>query len=76
LYRSEDEDVVVKRARAAAEREWWERQGQGQGNNKERLERGVSGELERWQGGGKMKGAVRGWKWDVWLESLLESILE
>jgi hypothetical protein len=76
LYRTEDEDVVVKRARAAAEREWWERQGQGQGNNKERLERGVSGELERWQGGGKMKGAVRGWKWDVWLESLLESILE
>jgi hypothetical protein len=73
LYRTEDEDVVVKRARTAAEREWWERQG---ANNQESLQKGVSGELDRWQGKGKVRSAVRGWSWDSWLEALLESILE
>jgi hypothetical protein len=43
LYRTEDEEVVLKRARERAEREWWEREG------------GEGGELEGIEDGGKGK---------------------
>lgn len=73
LYRTEDEDVVVKRAKAAAEKEWWEKQG---GNNKETLQKGVSGELDRWRDKEKVKIVAKRWNWDAWLEALLEFIIE
>lgn len=73
LYRTEDEDVVVKRARATAEREWWEKQG---GNSKETLQKGVSGELDRLREKEKVKVIAKGLKWESWLESLLEFLIE
>jgi hypothetical protein len=69
LYRVEDEERVVKRAKDRAEKEWWESQGEGA---KEGLQKEV----------GKEKGAVapsvlgikRG-SWEGWIESVLDAVL-
>jgi hypothetical protein len=61
LYRVEDEDRVVKRAKDKAEREWWDTQGEGkkEGLEKEVGKKGVMGE----------KKGVEGW-----LEGVLDEI--
>lgn len=64
LYRVEDEERTLKRARERAESEWWEAQGQGA---KEVLVKEV----------GKSKGFLGAPKggWDAWIESALEQLL-
>lgn len=66
LYRTENDEIVVKRARERAEREWWEQQGDG-----------AKGGLRKEVGKGK---AVRGigWgrgDWEGWVEKVVEAIL-
>lgn len=64
LYRVEDEERVVKRAKEQAEAEWWAQQGEGA---KEGLEKEA----------GKKKGGMIGIgkNWDAWLENVLETVL-
>ncbi|KAL5119177.1 hypothetical protein ACEQ8H_002885 [Pleosporales sp. CAS-2024a] len=60
LYRVEDEERVVVRARERAEREWWEQQGEGKsGLEKEAGIKGLEGK----------KGS-----WDGWVEGVLEGL--
>lgn len=64
LYRVEDEERVVQRAQGEAEREWWERQGEG-----------AKGGLERQVGrGGGLSGGTRR-DWGAWVEGVLETYL-
>ncbi|KAF2743416.1 hypothetical protein M011DRAFT_220989 [Sporormia fimetaria CBS 119925] len=70
LYRVEDEDVVLQKARDAAEKEWWERQGS---DAKRSLEKGVWKELRGWDKAGSW--SLKGhWSWDSWLEKVLDSL--
>lgn len=67
LYRVEDEEWVVKRARASAEAEWWESQGEG-------AQKGLKTEI----GKGKRSGGLlaTGKKdWAAWTEGVLETFL-
>ncbi len=64
LYRVEDEEKVMKRARETAEREWWARQGEG-----------AKGELEKEVKKDKaILGAKKG-SWESWMEGILDSVL-
>ncbi|KNG52026.1 hypothetical protein DDE82_008654 [Stemphylium lycopersici] len=69
LYRVEDEDRVVKRAKDAAEAEWWAAQGE---SAKEGLQKEV-GKDEGLVGKGVL-GMKRG-NWEAWIETVLESVL-
>lgn len=64
LYRVEDEERVVKRAKERAETEWWEQQGDG-------AKKGLQKEA------GKKKGSIKGIEknWEGWLEGVLETVL-
>lgn len=64
LYRVEDEVRVVKRARASAEAEWWESQGEG-------AQKGLKNEV----GKGKRTGLFAAGKkdWEGWVEGVLEA---
>ncbi|KAI8938537.1 hypothetical protein NX059_004423 [Plenodomus lindquistii] len=66
LYRVEDEERVVKRAKDKAEAEWWEQQGEGA---REGLEKEVG------KDGGKsgVLGLRRG-TWEGWLETVLDDV--
>ncbi|KAF2242346.1 hypothetical protein BU26DRAFT_467555 [Trematosphaeria pertusa] len=70
LYRVEDEDAVVKRARERAEREWWEQQGEGVGGGlKKEVGKGGAG----FDG---PKGAWMRWKdWEAGIERLVEAVV-
>ena len=75
LYRVEDDEVLVKRARERAEREWWEKHGNGNGKGKaEGLQKGVGRELSGWDGKGKGRLSVVK-NWDQWLEKVIESLI-
>ncbi|KAF2794571.1 hypothetical protein K505DRAFT_324669 [Melanomma pulvis-pyrius CBS 109.77] len=71
LYRVEDEEKVVRRAKESAEREWWENQGEGAAKG---LKDGVRGskEVQGVRGEGR-KGWLRGW--DVWVEKMFEAVV-
>ncbi|KAF2999907.1 hypothetical protein E8E13_008700 [Curvularia kusanoi] len=62
LYRVEDEERVVKRARESAEAEWWESQGEG-------AQKGLKSEVGKGQG----TGGVFGRDWGAWAEGVLET---
>ncbi|KAF2650398.1 hypothetical protein K491DRAFT_697301 [Lophiostoma macrostomum CBS 122681] len=66
LYRTEDEDMVVKKAKETAERAWWDEQGAAAG---EGLKRDVGKELRGWgkSSGFKSSGAF--------LEKLLDTFV-
>ncbi|KAH7072525.1 hypothetical protein FB567DRAFT_612020 [Paraphoma chrysanthemicola] len=65
LYRVEDEERVVKRAKESAEKEWWERQGEGSAK---------TGELMK-EVGKEGKGVLgRRGDWDGWVEGVLEGV--
>ncbi|KAF1843587.1 uncharacterized protein K460DRAFT_288461 [Cucurbitaria berberidis CBS 394.84] len=64
LYRVEDEDRVVKRAKERAEAEWWERQGDG-------AKKGLEKEVGKREG---ILGIKRG-NWEGWIEGVLDSVL-
>ena len=64
LYRVEDEEKVMKRAKETAEREWWERQGEGAKNGLEKEVKMDQAKL----------GMNRG-SWESWIESVLDSVL-
>jgi hypothetical protein len=66
LYRVEDEERTVKRARESAEAEWWESQGEG-------AKTGLKSEV----GKGKKKGILAPGKkdWEGRIEGLLETFL-
>ena len=66
LYRTEDDDIVVKKAKEKAEREWWDNQGAGAG---EGLKRGVGKELRVWDRANGFKG------WEAMLEKLLDTFV-
>ncbi|EUC30563.1 hypothetical protein COCCADRAFT_103641 [Bipolaris zeicola 26-R-13] len=69
LYRVEDEERVVKRAKERAEAEWWEQQGEG-------AKEGLQNELGKDQGlqGRGVLGMKRS-SWEAWIETVLDSIL-
>lgn len=69
LYRVEDEERAVKRAKERAEAEWWERQGEGA---KQGLEKEVG--KEGW-GSGTGILSMKKTSWEGWLEGVLESVL-
>jgi hypothetical protein len=71
LYRVEDDDVVMQRARESAEREWIDRQGAGAG---EALKGRAGRELKGWEtNGGRMFGI---WMdWEGWLETVLDYLV-
>jgi hypothetical protein len=69
LYRVEDEDIVVKRAKEQAEREWWEKQGNSAG---EGMKKGAGQELKGFSDGSILS---RRWNPDSWLEKILESVV-
>ncbi|KAF2271283.1 uncharacterized protein EI97DRAFT_437985 [Westerdykella ornata] len=72
LYQVEDEEEVVRRAREAAERAWWERQGERQGSpNEKALERRVS-ESDGLKGWGV---STRMSVWEDWLERAIEALV-
>ncbi|KAH7350251.1 hypothetical protein BKA66DRAFT_476622 [Pyrenochaeta sp. MPI-SDFR-AT-0127] len=64
LYRVEDEDKVMKRAKERAEMEWWERQGQG-------AKQGLEKEVGKREG---IMGMKKG-NWEGWIEGILDSVL-
>ncbi|KAF2824503.1 hypothetical protein CC86DRAFT_371816 [Ophiobolus disseminans] len=63
LYRVEDEDRVVRRAKDSAEREWWAQQGEG-----------AKGGLEKEVGKGKGLREKGKRDWEGWLEGVLEGV--
>jgi hypothetical protein len=68
LYRVEDEERVVKRAKDRAEAEWWESQGEG-------AKEGLKKEVGKDVGSGKgVMGMKRG-TWEAWIEGVLDSVL-
>lgn len=69
LYRVEDEERVVKRAKERAEAEWWEQQGD---TAKEGLEKEVY--KDGWRSASGVSGTQTG-SWEAWIESVLLSIL-
>ncbi|EOA83967.1 hypothetical protein ACJQWK_00663 [Exserohilum turcicum] len=69
LYRVEDEDRVVKRAKERAEAEWWEAQGEGA---KEGLQMQVA--KDKGIEGRGILGLKRS-RWEAWIEILLDSLL-
>lgn len=85
LYRVEDEDIVVKRARERAEAEWWERQGSGAGGGlgavgragttKESLRKGVRKEFKAWENSGSKRNLGLSRNWEAWFESMVEAIV-
>lgn len=66
LYRVEDEERVMKRARESAEAEWWNSQG-------ESAQKGLKNEV----GKGEKKGVLGAGKkdWEAWVEGVLETFL-
>jgi hypothetical protein len=71
LYKVEDEERVVQRAKETAEKEWWEAQGDGarvlkDGSARREVVRGLGGEAK--------KSWLRGW--DIWLEKGLEAVVD
>jgi hypothetical protein len=66
LYRTEDEDIVVKKAKEKAERAWWEEQGAAAG---EGLKRDVGKELRGW---GNPNGFT---SWEAFVERLLDTFV-
>lgn len=70
LYRVEDEEVVARRAKERAEKEWWERQGNSaQEGLKERAGKqrvGTQSEKLRWMRWNDVTG---------WIENLVESVV-
>jgi len=69
LYRVEDEERVVKRAKERAEAEWWEAQGEGA---KEGLHKEV-GKEDAVVGKGVL--GLKRSAWEAWIESVLDSVL-
>jgi len=69
LYRVEDEDRVVKRAKERAEAEWWEAQGEGA---KEGLQKEV-GKEDAVMGKGVL--GLKRSAWEAWIENVLDSVL-
>jgi hypothetical protein len=74
LYRVEDEEAVVMRAKETAEREWWESQGAGAG---EGLKKGVGKEMKvgGWVDDKGKRGLGTGANWERWLETVLEMLV-
>lgn len=73
LYRVEDEDLVVKRARERAEAEWWARQGDGAATG---LKKEVGKGMKGFEDGG-VKGKLGKLKnWEGWVERVLDTVLE
>jgi hypothetical protein len=77
LYRCEDDEVVVRKAKEEAERRWMEKEGADLSDEKakkaleEKLSRG--GEASWWEG------TLRGWKppsWEQLLDALVETVIE
>lgn len=66
LYRVEDEERVVKRARESAEAEWWESQGEG-------AQKGLMNEASKEGRKGVLATGTKGW--EGWVEGLLETFL-
>jgi hypothetical protein len=66
LYRVEDEERVVRRAKEAAEREWWDAQGEG-------AKGGLVKEVGKGAGKGVMRKGKRG-DWDGWIEGVLDGL--
>lgn len=66
LYRVEDEERVVKRAKDRAEAEWWEQQGQG-------AREGLEKEFGKDAAKAGVLGVRRG-NWEGWLEGVLEDV--
>jgi hypothetical protein len=66
LYRVEDEERVVERAKDRAEREWWEQQGEG-------AKEGLEKEVGKNEGKGVM-GLKKG-TWEAWIEGVLDMVL-
>lgn len=62
LYRVEDEERVLRRAKENAEAEWWEKQGEGVGD-------GLKAEIGKEKGRGKRR------DWEAWMEGVLDSVL-
>jgi hypothetical protein len=69
LYRVEDEERVVKRAKDRAEKEWWESQGEGA---KEGLQKEVG--KEKGMIAPSVLGIKRG-SWEGWIEGVLDAVL-
>ncbi|PVI05630.1 hypothetical protein DM02DRAFT_610616 [Periconia macrospinosa] len=84
LYRVEDEERVVGRARERAEREWWERQGDGAGGRPEALKGVVERKGVRLEDAGEESANAWGWWWwwwrfrwvdfDAWVEKGVEGL--
>ena len=75
LYRVEDEDAVVKRAREAAEKEWWAKQNPGANGGE--LMKSASKDLQGFDSGARgMQGVVRiiG-NWESSLERLIDAVV-
>lgn len=66
MYRVEDEERTMKRARESAEAEWWESQG-------ESAQKGLRNEV----GKVKRKGVLEAGKkdWEGWVGSVLETFM-
>ncbi|KAF2013050.1 hypothetical protein BU24DRAFT_425614 [Aaosphaeria arxii CBS 175.79] len=72
LYRVEDDDLAVARAKEVAAAAWWEKQGNTTGKD---LQREVAGELKVYQDR-STKSILRFWRnWEVWLEKLIEALV-
>ncbi|KAF1838290.1 hypothetical protein BDW02DRAFT_565111 [Decorospora gaudefroyi] len=66
LYRVEDEERVVKKAKERAEAEWWESQCEG-------AKHGLQKEVGK-RGNSRVLGLKEG-RWEWWIESVLNSLL-
>jgi hypothetical protein len=65
LYRVEDEERVVKRAKEAAEKAWWDQQGEG-------AKDGLEKEVGKEKGKGVFEASKGGW--EGWLEGVLDEV--
>ncbi|PSN63788.1 hypothetical protein BS50DRAFT_576404 [Corynespora cassiicola Philippines] len=72
LYRVEDEELAVKRARERAEMEWWERQGEGREEGlKKEVGKGLKGFEER-----SVRRRLRSWSnWEGLMEKSLDAVV-
>ncbi|KAF2258178.1 hypothetical protein CC78DRAFT_537986 [Lojkania enalia] len=72
LYRVEDEEVVVKRARERAEREWWEEQGGDAAGTGRGLREEMHGDLKGFGSEGPKKWSRR---WAGWVKLAVEGVV-
>ncbi|PSS25609.1 hypothetical protein M430DRAFT_95869 [Amorphotheca resinae ATCC 22711] len=77
LYRCEDDEVVIKKAKEEAERQWMEKEGAGL--HDEKIKKALQEKLNKRSEASWWEGMLRQWRlanWEQWFDALIETIVE